>query len=324
MRLEKDKVKVVYFKTWWTNIGNAFIDIGGMYIAGNVFKEPILIISGGYDYKLRYGYQKSIYIKSLELLKEFILYKSLPTEKYFSSFSIIKLLKPDYVIVSGMVLEKNSIDAILNQIPRNCKLILLGAGGIYDRNHIKYISDIFHKHRPYVLVSRDEICYEIYSKYADYSFNGIDNAFFISDQVRPPKLDEKLVVFTFDFIQEPKELVEQYKGKTIIRPKHGYTFEEGYASCKLKGENIFMSDNPYDYVLIYANAEAVHSDRVHAVVCGLSYGVPCKPYVETERAKLFERVGVKNITCKLTKPDIHKLSRIKRREIKFLSEVLER
>jgi hypothetical protein len=57
---------------------------------------------------------------------------------------------------------------------------------------------------PYVLTTRDEFTYRCLADLGDYTFNGIDAAFFVSDLYDPATLDiEDYVVFNFDKIPEP-------------------------------------------------------------------------------------------------------------------------
>ena len=59
---------------------------------------------------------------------------------------------------------------------------------------------------------------------------------------------------------------------------------------KYYGKNIYLSDVPEDYLNIYANAEAIFSDRVHTCVGALSQGIPTMFMGNTPRANLFKRV----------------------------------
>ncbi|MDR0307494.1 MAG: hypothetical protein LBI42_11745 [Chitinispirillales bacterium] len=56
-----------------------------------------------------------------------------------------------------------------------------------------------------------------------------------------------------------------------------------------------ISDIPEDYLTLYANATAVHSDRVHACVVALAYGNKARLYNNTLRAALFKKLGIANI-----------------------------
>lgn len=56
--------------------------------------------------------------------------------------------------------------------------------------------------------------------------------------------------------------------------------------------NSVVSDEPYTYCNLYANAEYTFSDRVHACVASLAYDRSAFFGFETKRASLLERVGL--------------------------------
>lgn len=78
-----------------------------------------------------------------------------------------------------------------------------------------------------------------------------------------------------------------FGGLNVIRTKNT-CFEP--SRKKYYGNNIYLSDTPEDYLNIYANAEAVFSDRVHTCVGALAQGIPAMFMGNTPRANLFKRV----------------------------------
>ena len=52
------------------------------------------------------------------------------------------------------------------------------------------------------------------------------------------------------------------------------------------------SDYPLDYLFIYRNVAATHSDRVHACIPTLSFGNKAQLYSDSPRIALFENVGI--------------------------------
>jgi len=57
-------------------------------------------------------------------------------------------------------------------------------------------------------------------------------------------------------------------------------------------ENVFVSDLVTDYLFLYANADVVRSDRIHACLPALTYGNRAQFYFDTPRANLFDRVPI--------------------------------
>lgn len=52
-------------------------------------------------------------------------------------------------------------------------------------------------------------------------------------------------------------------------------------------ETIMISDTPYDYLTLYANANHVYTDLVHATIVSLMYGTPVKYWENGKRFKAF-------------------------------------
>lgn len=78
-----------------------------------------------------------------------------------------------------------------------------------------------------------------------------------------------------------------FNGLKIIRTKNT-CFEP--PRRRYYGNNVYLSDTPEDYLNIYANAEAVFSDRVHTCVGALAQGSTAMFMGNTPRANLFRRV----------------------------------
>lgn len=83
-----------------------------------------------------------------------------------------------------------------------------------------------------------------------------------------------------------------------------------------------VSDSADDYLYLYANADCVYTDRVHACVPTISFGNPCKFYYSTPRTLLFERIGIEN-TKSMMYPDTHRIETEKKKQVEFLSDILK-
>ncbi len=335
--------KIVYFKVWWNNIGNAFIDLGAQYAIGKAISGmDFYLIGGGIVNLLRY-----VTNWKLRLIKKILpgsvlnrIRRNYPDLKYIlytpssysDAFDLVSIINADYVIFSGMVLNKwflQIVNYIFQKLKnKESKIIFLGCGGAhYTEDEFEYVSNFLKEIKPYALISRDEWTYRNYYTFAEYSYNGIDCGFYISDffpDAKKLKLDiPEYIVLNFDTLKEPKEIGED--NKYIIRVHHSYYHDREIKNIlKTKdNSNIFISDNPYDYFILYANAKEVHSDRVHACVVSLSYGTTFKLYLETPRALLFKRIGIDPYEKVNSLDYLSKLQEEKKRQIKFLSEILE-
>ena len=89
--------------------------------------------------------------------------------------------------------------------------------------------------------------------------------------------------------------LDKYGGFNIIRTNHcPHPSRKG---SLYSAPNTFVSDVPFDYLNIYAHAEAVFSDRVHACVPGLAFNRPTMLFNQTLRGRIFSRLGLGDI-CK--------------------------
>jgi len=329
----------------WTNIGNAFIDLGAKNLLSDLQKElnfTMYDYSGGYDVVLKEGYIRSLPINILRFgyfFGDFItrvikgrvsLSKIFNIKNKKSSYSFIKYLNPKYVIIPGMMLTKDGIKKVISQIPKDSKLIFLGAGGIYNKDTVNYISKVFKERKTnlFCLISREDLCFNIYHKYFDYSFPGVDCGFFVRFAYTPPKLGSKLIALTFDFLDEPLDIFSQYKylldGAIIVRPSHSYTLEEGYNIIHhFPKENLFVSDNVYDYLTIYYNSKYIFTDRIHAAVVGLSYGNFVKLYKIDDRINIFKKIGAENLVEKPIKIDGDVIKTFYNKIKKFLKDIVD-
>lgn len=84
-----------------------------------------------------------------------------------------------------------------------------------------------------------------------------------------------------------------FGGYEIVRPLH-YPMAR-FLPVFYSRTNRYVSINPYGYLNLYRNASLVLSERVHACVIALSYGVPAMLFTRTKRDALFRRIGVDNL-----------------------------
>ena len=340
--------RITYLWTWPHNFGNVFIDLGSIQSLKEAAPECTINQVGGLSRALfedRYCYYETkIFsrmptrkIRSIlgatmsKSIKNKIIDSKLKNDKisykmYKNYLDLSLYFNSDFAVLSGCLLDWFVIrrfgSTLLNLKNKGAKIIINGGGGTtYREEVISEVRKFLKKIEPYAFISRDEVAFKNYQDLAKYSYNGIECAFFINDYFTPAKLEmPKYCVFCFDRGPEPEIEV---KDRLIVRTHHTHYCDP--PKNYLEKTNTIISNLPEDYLNLYANAEAVYSDRVHACVVALSYGTPCKLFHKTSRALLFDRVEARGIEKELTYPNTYKnkIEKEKKKQIKFLSDVLE-
>lgn len=311
---------------WITNIGNAFVDYGSMAS----FREAISDVD--------------VYLTSV-LNRWVSFHVSRGTIGGFlrkpadisNVFDIQGAAKVDYISQSGAFLASHWFElhgeTLLKAKEKGIKIIFNGAGmtdTTYSDDEIEKTRKWIKKINPDIFISRDETSYDNYNDLVEHSYNGIDVAFFLNNAYSPMKMDPSPdYILTFDKgdmndlqvlgINEKDRIIRTHHSFWLnFNPKDIYKMKKEY----YEQENTMISEIPEDYLNLYANTQVTYSDRVHACIATLSYGNPAKLFSSSPRTLLFERVGAKSITQKLTYPDVDKINAEKSKQTKFLSEVL--
>jgi hypothetical protein len=182
------------FGGWSPNIGNAFFQLGGFHLIKSILPDATFSIINekpGYpQYWNPRGGNPSGY------------------------FDMAAAVQSDYLVLTGPIFRPEVIKIwgdSLERIKRNgTKIILLGVAAMrYEEKFVGVYEKFLKNIRPYMLISRDEETYRRLGEYADYSFNGIDLAFFIPDYYPLNGMANisKFVVFNFDKIPEPRIII---------------------------------------------------------------------------------------------------------------------
>lgn len=308
--VNKRKLKFTILNSYIFNIGNAFVDYGSIALIRKAYPNAEIQVTGAYP----------IIIFHRERNKKYHLFKA----HYSNYFSLIDTIDTDYFVLSGMILSEGVVSRYENEITnlakKGAKLLISGGGGNkYNKKEKDTFREFIKKINPFCYISRDDQSYDAYKDLFEFSYNGIDCAFFVNDYFKPASLSlKKYEVHTFDTVTSPVVTVND---TFIVRAHHTpYKANKKY----LKESNVMISDRPEDYLNLYANAEATHSDRVHACVATLTYGNKCKLYSDTPRAQLFEKVGIEvsEITENIVSLDKKELTKVKKEQVNFLSQVL--
>ena len=171
---------------WSTNIGNSFFQLGAEYVLKQAFPEARVVLVAdqpGY-YNVKRGNPRNALI---------------PVEHMPIDYLVIlgPFLRPEYESIWELTIKK--------VLARNIKVMILSAGMMdYSAELVERSRRWLTKLNPYVLTTRDAETYRNFADLAEYAFDGIDVAFFVSDLYQPVSLGiEEYIVFNFDKIPEP-------------------------------------------------------------------------------------------------------------------------
>lgn len=305
---------------WPTNIGNAFIDLG---------------IHCSIEMALP---NSKIYSASNAVSWIFHTYNRRKT----NFLDLRSIIETDFIVFGGSMLNiawfKEYSGVFEKQIKKNSNIILYGVGGnSYSDEEIDTVRKYLKKLDIFAFISRDRNAFENYHDLAQYSYDGIDCAFFLNDAFTPAKLDlPEYVVFNFDSKAEPELQVKE----RIIRTHHSpwrfsssqifsnYDLRTFFGNISSHQTSIvkkrdMLSDLPDDYLNLYANCKATYTDRVHACVATLIFGNRARLYSESKRALLFDRIGLSSIRNELVSLDTGKIEEEKGKQTEFLRRIFD-
>lgn len=277
-------MKVIYFNgSWFTNVGEAFVDIGGLYLTKKIFPNAkVACISSMTDY-----YYKANLSESKN--RWAFLHKNINEKKDIALTRMSDYIEADYVVLPGLVGALDYLDGISRAmvdilIKKGAKVIFLGLGGWnYSEAEVIGFSKYLEQIKPAFIMTRDKSAFNAYKDVAP-CISGIDCAFWSIDSFDPRFfISERCYdVVTFNRSKEPDEFKNW--ANPIVRPMHmQYSYRGRY-----QDDGFFISDTPYDYLTLYANAHKVYTDLVHATIVSLMYGTPVKNWRIDRRAEAFE------------------------------------
>ena len=277
-------MKIIYWNNcWFTNVGEAFIDIGGMELTKQIFSGAQI----GCLSPMSHYYVDNVQMSPREIIKKHF------SKSNESVFQIEDYLSADYVILAGMFATKEYLELnkgtkimIEKLLAKGSKIIFWGLGGLeYNNEEISSFSRYLEKINPTLVVTRDKETFDNYKNVAN-CISGIDCAFWINDVFNPKGFaDSSYDVVAFNRSEEPSFF--QKWEKTVVRPWH---MQFSFRVNNFKN-NMMISDTPYDYLTLYANAEKVYTDLVHASIVSLMYGVPVKYWYIDGRSNAFHALN---------------------------------
>lgn len=312
---------------WATNIGNAFLDMGSMELVRQASPESSIylasVMNRWYSNRVRGGIRRWLTEGDVDISNVFNI-------QYWAKADFVvqagAFLGEDWFKLHGPVLER--------MVERGARLIIAGGGmtdEAYTESAVELVRQRLEKLKPFIFISRDRASYESFHDLAEHSYDGIDVAFFLADAYPPMELDiPPFIVLNFDKTTNPDLSEIDIGDRRVIRVHHSFFknfFSPKHFSYKYhyfgKG-NTMISDIPYGYLNLYAAAEEVYSDRVHACVGAFVYGTPARLFSSTPRARLLERIDKESLLKELTYPDLSFIQNEKEKQVRFLESVLSR
>ncbi|WP_126661927.1 polysaccharide pyruvyl transferase family protein [Haloterrigena salifodinae] len=330
-------MRILLLRTWTTNIGNGFIDYGAKAMLERAFPDAEIVETGGYPNHAADTAALWRGTRKFERMAGHGADYESPTHQIRQNVvNVSELIDADLAVLPGCVLSRPTFrkyfDTLTRLRERDIPIVIVGGGGEeYDEAERKDVEAVFDALDIEVLLTRDRTAYEEYGDLVEYLYDGIDCSLFLGDAHQPPEANRQFDVHTFDKGGEPDI---DGASSTIIRPDHApfdepYHFPVGERARELLGletplfeaENVFISDMVTDYLFLYANADVVRSDRIHACLPALTYGNRAQFYFDTPRANLFDRVPIDgDVTSEPVRFDMDELEREKDAQVEALEE----
>ncbi|QCW03265.1 polysaccharide pyruvyl transferase family protein [Natrinema pallidum] len=332
-------MRILLLRTWTTNIGNGFIDYGAKAMLERAVPDAEIVETGGYPNHAADTAALWRGTRKLERMAGYggSDYESPTHQLRHNAVNISELLDADLAVLPGCVLSRPTFrkyfDTLSRLRERDIPIVIVGGGGEeYDEAERKDVAAVFDALDIEVLLTRDRTAYEAYGDLVEYRYDGIDCSLFLADRYQPPEANQPFDVHTFDKRAEP----DIESAATIIRPDHApfdepYHFPVGERARELVGletplfetQNAFVSDLVTDYLFLYANADVVRSDRIHACLPALTYGNRAQFYFDTPRANLFDRVPIDgDVTSEPVRFDMDALERETDAQVAALEEAI--
>ena len=225
----------------------------------------------------------------------------------------------DLIVMPGMLLCEFIIQTIGSSLRAarraGTQLLFLGAGlEKYSPEEAAIVRRFLREIEPIGLASRDQHTFDLMAESVPHSYQGMDCGFFVADAFRPPPVRlREYVVATFDKYPPPPLATS---GRLLVHAHHRCfgPIPREYWGATLT----LISDLPEDYLTLYANAQEVHSSRVHACVAALAYDVPARLYSDTPRARLFDAVGMGEVRTQLVTVDRARMELQKASQLSWL------
>lgn len=329
-------MRLLLLRTWLTNIGNGFIDMGAKASLERAYPDAEIVTASGFGAYTGYHRRLGIF-SGIQGLSDQVadLAERRRTPRKHDALNISNLVDCDVAVLPGCTLYPGALEPYRETLrdlsDRGIPIVLLGAGGMdYSPETRRYVRDVLEEVGIEGMITRDIRALEAYDGLVHEARDGIDCAFFIDDYYTPPRADREFDVHLFDKINEPRI----GSPRTVVRPDHspfGYAkpykglVKQAWSTLTDTGpqDNEFRSDVIEDYLFLYANATETHADRIHACVPALVYGNRARFYYETPRALLFEQFHDLDTRSNLVELSDKQLQERKRTQVADIQAVVD-
>jgi len=308
--------QILYYGAGWpTNIGNAFIDLGAMAILRRAAPNAQIAFASEMP--------RWFFWRASRESRRFRFSRTAKHPDMKDALDVASVTQCALVVFAGMAMCEEFITVngptVLALARRGVPALLLGTGALaYSDQEKNLFGGFLRQIRPIGFVSRDDRSYDMFADCVPRARRGIDCGFFLPEAyATPPLVIPAYIVAAFDSMPEP---ALNLRGRQLMRAHH-----DCWGPPKkdyLSADNTLISDIPYDYLALYANAEEVHSDRVHACVAALAYGRRARLYSQTPRGSLFGPVDAERIRDDLVQLDLQLLAEKKRAQVEFVREII--
>lgn len=189
MREKQNTLVAQVYGFWGQNIGNAFFNVGGGWVLRQMFPDGrICEIQDQPAYRT---FNK----------------KSRGNPK--NDVNLLEYLDSDYIVLQGPLMTE-SIETIWGPAfkrfkERGVKVILLGSAGFkFTKSEEDATKRFFEKYPPALISTRDSYSYQRIKDFSEFTYDGLDSAFFIKDAYEPLKwVLPEYYAFCFDRWPEP-------------------------------------------------------------------------------------------------------------------------
>lgn len=286
----------IYGGGWIHNMGNAFIQIGSTHTVRQVLPESTVHLIDGNPLQLPSSYAQVAMNKigNVPLLR-FLKAKGEKREAAAKALQakVSTLGQIDVVVLSGVWLTarylRDHMSDFMRLKEKGARIVFNGGGGShYHEREFAEVTELLNEIEPFAIITRDDRAYEAYKDRFPRVHSGMDVGFFVADAFpNPLPMSPKPTVHCFDRGPSPLAVTDD-----VIVTHH---IQAAWKYDAFRRGRVFWSEFATDYLHLYAGADTVSSDRVHACVAALAYGNKAHLIDETPRAHLFAVVGADGI-----------------------------
>ncbi len=308
-------MKVGVFDSSWSNMGNAFFEMGLLAFLKKNFK--------GHEYFTLDDPAPPRTPRKDSLQK--------------NVFHIAAKQDVDIYVFTGPILKRLILPefdyrSLIRQLKANGKeyAILSASASEMSKEQIKVCASFLNECPPLCFATRDEETYNKFKPFVSFCHNGICCAFLIPFIDSVAMVKKKRPYFISSFYKRPEPYFSCADGESLsveslqihsrkpILPiglgisRHFERFRKDYLATLASHDivrvhqgfnphttwfnygqpNSFVSYNPLCYLAVYKGCDFVVSDRVHSCAAALAYGHPARLLGENDRIGIFARMGI--------------------------------